>query len=256
MFRSGASDSFRIGHGGQSFAMPRRSGPDHILDQMRRRRAFYETDLLETLGREVGARGGVALDVGANVGNHTLYLAGVLGLRVLSFEPVPSNRDLLLRMVDLNDLGGRITVLPYACGDAPGEVFLETDVAGNPGTYHISEGGRGEKAELVVLDEVFGTIAPEAEDVAVLKIDVEGAEPAVLRGARRTIDRFGPVISVEASTVEAFDACSAILSELGYVARHICCATPTVIFLRDGGSDRTSEFRDEITEYERLGRRP
>ena len=53
-------------------------------------------------------------------------------------------------------------------------------------------------------------------EVSVVKVDVEGAEPAVLRGARRVLERWHPPILLEANDAAARDAQAAILAPLGY----------------------------------------
>ncbi|MGC9418677.1 MAG: hypothetical protein ACP5EN_06845 [Rhodovulum sp.] len=108
VFRPPPKDAFFISYRGRTFTCPRRAAPDHILDQMRRRRAFYEADLLAVLDAKVAGRKGVALDIGANVGNHSLFFAGVMGLRTAAFAPVSENRDLVKRPAGLNGREDRI----------------------------------------------------------------------------------------------------------------------------------------------------
>jgi len=138
----------------------------------------YEQALLERIHSERFT--GVAVDVGANIGNHTLWLAGVCDLQVVAFEPI-KQAD-LIRNVELNKLGDRVTIHPVALGLIDGQRAL-----------HV---GRGRlvtgKGVLPVRDlDGFG-LAP-----SVIKIDVEGMETQVLAGAEHTIRDHRPVIFAE-----------------------------------------------------------
>src|SRR6266568_4002638 len=75
---------------------------DHIGARIATSRRFYESDLLEDLARRV--RPGLAVDVGAHVGNHTVFMAGALGMDVLAFEPDKANHAQLVHNIEPNDL--------------------------------------------------------------------------------------------------------------------------------------------------------
>ncbi len=133
--------------------------------------------------------GMVFCDVGANFGYYTLLGAQAVGARgqVYSFECNPRLYTLLRRSVMVNGLTDIIKTFPYAVTDKRGKVTLTFDVEFSGGgttldVRHASEWTR-ESAEVECgpLDEFI----PMDVAADVLKIDVEGAEPLVLAGARR-----------------------------------------------------------------------
>lgn len=161
-----------------------------------RRGKVYEGPLLTRI-RRAGYRG-VALDIGANVGNHTLWMAMVCRLRVVAFEPVEV-RD-LADNVALNGLRRQVRVEPAALGDQPG-------TAHHTGAGRLSPGGG---LPVRTLDS-YGL-----RGVRLVKIDVEGMEPAVLRGGEMTIRRDRPTIWAEEHDQPEHDAIAAVLEPWGY----------------------------------------
>jgi FkbM family methyltransferase len=166
----------------------------------------YEAQLLEHI-YEQGFTG-LAVDVGANIGNHTLWLAAVCGLRVAAFEPVPADLQVLRANVELNDLGDRITVYPVALGDRRGRATPLGKGQLDVGESRIRRG----PIRVRTLDSL------KLSDVSVVKIDVEGMEPSVLRGGVQTIRRYRPVIFTEAWTDADGEAIAEVLAPLGYAA--------------------------------------
>jgi FkbM family methyltransferase len=144
--------------------------------------------------------GAIVLDVGASLGLWTVQLgvaARERGATVHSFEPNPANIPWLTRNVALNDLQHVVTIHPVGLGEVDTEVSLG-----------LTEGGVGNGAVLptdstsaaehkVVLQRLDGQSfdAP----VCLIKLDVEGYEPSILRGAPRLLARDRPVIFGEFS---------------------------------------------------------
>lgn len=130
-------------------------------------------------------RGAVCVDAGGNIGQYAYYLAKLAGI-VHSFEPLAYNRGVFARVIRAPN----VVLHPQALGSKPGTLRIEvTD--GNIGTAHVA--AEGEQAEVVALDE-WGA---DLERLDFLKIDVEGYELEVLRGAARLIERFHPAILCE-----------------------------------------------------------
>ena len=71
----------------------------YFIRKFERKRSFYEADVLLHLAHR-GPRGGLFLDVGAHVGNHTLFFASFLADHVIAIEPNPATATLLRRNVD------------------------------------------------------------------------------------------------------------------------------------------------------------
>jgi FkbM family methyltransferase len=134
--------------------------------------------------RAAARPGAVALDVGANVGAYTLLLGQWVrpGGRVYAFEPAPEALDGLARHVALNGLGETVSVVRAAAAASSGTATLAVD--GISGANRLAEAPGGERVETVTIDDFCarGSLRP-----TFIKIDVEGAELDVLRGARDTI---------------------------------------------------------------------
>jgi len=124
--------------------------------------------------------GMVCWDVGANVGFYTLLFAELVGPqgKVFAFEPLGRNVDLLRRHVEINGYRN-VRIFPCALADFDGEVSF--DPGPNPSIGRIAPSGPL-RVPCARADTLLATGEVEAPDV--IKIDVEGAEAAVLRGAR------------------------------------------------------------------------
>ena len=145
-------------------------------------------------------RPGTLLDVGAHEGGFTLPLAALPGSRVLAFEPLPESFARLRAAA-----GGlaHVTLRQEALGDATGEAVLRLPVVdGVPNAQWASLAKRydghgahvGERQVTVPLRRLdeFGL-----DDLTAVKLDAEGAEYEVLRGAVATLRRCRPVLSIE-----------------------------------------------------------
>lgn len=197
---------------------------DHISRQLVERHSFYEEELLLDLYSL--ERKGTYVDVGANIGNHTLFFAKVMGQRVFAFEPFPANLKILKRNVELNGLSKLVRVEGKAVSAVAGQGNLENPNAANFGMVRLAETGL--PCKVVALDDVLAK-----EDVAVLKVDVEGHEYDVLLGARETIRRARPYIVFEASSLEEHERVAALIKPLGYVYTRSYSATPTHLYVHE-----------------------
>lgn len=142
---------------------------------------------------------GTAVDVGAHVGNHTLWLAAVCGLRVHAFEP--NHTEALRVNVALNDLDDQVIVHDCALGAEP-------TTAQWSGKDRLSTGAG--PVPVLPLDGFH------LEDVSVIKVDVEDMEPEVLRGAEATIRDQRPVLFLEARDLACHNAIADVIEPWGY----------------------------------------
>ena len=130
------------------------------------------------------------VDIGANVGA-TVVAAALLrpDITIVAFEPVPSNFQLLVRNVADNGLTN-CKLVNAAVGDRTGEVLISDN-----GPWSLIGAG-SVSVPLVTLDDYFQT-APQGRPVDLLKVDVEGYEPQVIFGAKRTIEQSRAPIFME-----------------------------------------------------------
>ena len=160
-----------------------------------RKGLFYEADELDLIAKHFPA-GGVFVDIGANVGNHSLFVAKFLSpQRVIPVEPNPEIIDLLLANIVLNDVVDRfdLSCIGIGASDAAGDGFGMGASGGNIGAARIVPDG----GDIAVRsgDSILADVAP-----SLIKIDVEGMEMRVLKGLAGTIARDRPALFVEVDT--------------------------------------------------------
>jgi FkbM family methyltransferase len=142
-------------------------------------------------------RGADFVDVGAHVGLYAVTVASATPGRVLAFEPNPRARAQLVLNISLNELAN-VIVVPKAAAAVAGRGLLHV-----PDTHDTSfsslEAGRFAEGEPVEVDvtTVDEEVTRAGLHPTVVKIDVEGAELAVLEGMRATIERHRPAIVCE-----------------------------------------------------------
>jgi FkbM family methyltransferase len=145
--------------------------------------------------RAVVQSGATALDVGANLGAYTVLLAQWVGAagRVHAFEPAPASRDGLNRHLALNGVAGRVTVHPEALSD--GQRSARFRAVGMQGDNRLlpADAADGIAVNTTSIDDFCAALAIRP---SFIKLDVEGAELAVLRGARRTIAAGGASLAL------------------------------------------------------------
>ena len=173
---------------------------DHVIG-LNILRGRYEQEEIGFI-RSVLRPGDTAIDVGGHIGFFTMQMAAAVGPRghVYAFEPFDANADLLERSIVENRFGDRIVFRRAAVGAAPGTATLTfpVETLNSGGAYLLPDGaaplaGNQKKdVPLVALDAL-----ELAHPVRVIKMDVEGAEPQVLRGAATLLARDRPMILSE-----------------------------------------------------------
>ena len=162
----------------------------------------YEPESREIF-RAVLPAGGVAVDIGANVGWHTLLMARLVGegVRVLAAEANPSVRMQLDANLKLNRFR-QVEVIPYAIANSEGTVAFHAPAADDPDSgngYLVAGATTAQGAIIQVEARRLDDILPVAriERLDLLKIDVEGFEWPVLQGADQTVGKYRPHIVFE-----------------------------------------------------------
>lgn len=204
---------------------------DHVIG-LNILRGQYEQDEIRFV-RRLLKPGDSAIDVGGHIGFFTMQMAAAVGPdgRIYAFEPLDSNANLLERSIAENGFGDRVRFQRAAVGAAPGTATLTfpVETLNSGGAYLLRNGsaplfGNQKKdVPLVALDAL-----ELRRPVRFIKMDVEGAEPQVLRGAARILKEDTPVILSElhptqlerASGVTAGEFLAQIAA-LGYRAHRI-----------------------------------
>lgn len=137
------------------------------------------------------AHRGLVIDIGANLGWHALHAAHHPRVEaVVAFEPDPFNAWLLERNLAENHIG-KVIVESRAVGAAPGTAQLHRYGRNNFGRHSLAaDHGQGSRTVPVTdLDGALMALGLGERPIALIKIDVEGYEPAVIEGASRTLQR-------------------------------------------------------------------
>ena len=161
--------------------------------------------------------GHVVFDVGAHVGYYTVLssvLAGPSG-QVIAFEPLPANLKYLRRHLKLNDCDN-VRILTNCVGE--GSSVARFDDSHGTGVGHLANEGSFE-VQVRSLDEMVES--GELPIPQFLKIDVEGAELLVLKGAERLLRRHHPTLVLSTHSDDLDRACLQRLSEFGYDVEHL-----------------------------------
>ena len=148
--------------------------------------------------------GDTAVDAGAHIGLFAMHMAAVVGPagQVYAFEPLDANADLLERSIAENRFTDRLIVQRAAVGQRTGAATLTfaVETLNSGGAYLLRDdtaplaGNVTRQVPLVALDDVTF-----ARPVRLIKMDVEGAEPQVVEGATRLLERGSPDRPVRAS---------------------------------------------------------
>ena len=162
------------------------------------------------------APGQVVADVGANIGTTALFEASAVGPngRVFAFEPHPGNFSKMKHNLSLN-AASNVSPVNMGLSDVAGPAFMDEPRSDNAGAHRVSPTGRV-PIQLTTLDRFLDSVGP-LERLDVVKIDVEGFETRVLRGAKRTLARFHPVLFIEVHDGHLRDAGSSAKELITFV---------------------------------------
>jgi len=169
------------------------SREDDILKRIRKTKNFYEIEILEFIRSE--ALEGVYVDVGANIGNHTIYFANECkSTRVISYECYEKVFEILKDNCARNIPSKAIELKNMAVSTSD-KAFVHPSTAKNIGQTKTScdETNRGIGVKSTKLDSLLD----ELEALAFIKIDVEGNELDVLKSGNSILKKCSPSVLVE-----------------------------------------------------------
>jgi FkbM family methyltransferase len=171
----------------------------------------YEIDKQRALRARLEP-GMVVCDIGANSGFYSLLMASAVGHRglVYAFEPQPGNLVFLRKHLEINRATNVIV-----SGEAIADFVGEARFSAHRGSYAGRLEDEGQlRVPVVTLDHLHANGRLQPADV--LKIDVEGAELGVLKGARAFLNRYRPVVFLATHGREVHRSCCQFLKESGY----------------------------------------
>ncbi len=162
---------------------------------------FYEKIELDVFER-LAAISTTIVDVGANIGLYCCIAAdrAPAAGKVVAFEPVPENLGYLRRNLEGNELAARVVVEEQAVGQASGKIeiyLLEgSTVRHSASAKNVLNSSTSITVPTVSLDD-YAEQEFQGRPIDLLKVDVEGFESAVLRGARRVLHEDKPSLFIE-----------------------------------------------------------
>lgn len=123
-------------------------------------------------------RGGVVLDIGANIGSFSIYCA-LKGADVYAVEPEPNNLEVLKKNIELNNLLNKIHTVDYGVSDFNGVAVINNSGGGST----IKDGKDGSTIKIISFDDLIKYL--DLKEIDILKIDIEGSEKELILGASR-----------------------------------------------------------------------
>lgn len=155
-------------------------------------KTFFEMGILLEL-RSYIKKDAVILDIGANIGNHSVYWAvNTKASRIYSFEPVQDTFAILKKNIEINGLTDKVKIFNIGLSNEKINGSINHYDPKNIGGTSIKQDSDGN----LLLDKL-DNIQIEEDSVDFVKIDVEGHELAVFQGARETLLKYKPIIFVE-----------------------------------------------------------
>ena len=176
---------------------------------------FFDDDLLEALHLS-NIKPGIVLDVGANIGNHTIYFSRVLKREVIAMEPFPQLFDLLERNIRTNLVADMVEALKVGASDIMrwGKLYSNSENRSKTTLYleRLTSFDDEAMARFVPLDEVDLRGRPPA----LVKISVEGHEKFVLQGAQNILRHHRPHLLVPTPNQDAMNAIMDVIDPFNY----------------------------------------
>jgi FkbM family methyltransferase len=140
--------------------------------------------------------GDVVIDCGAHVGTFTRFALAHGASLVVALEPSPDNLRCLYRNLKSEIDQHRVVVVEQCVSDHSGSVVLQMEPASNSWETRISESGPGLTVQAITLDALVIDLGVQRVDF--IKMDIEGAEKAALRGAARILADYRPTLAIAA----------------------------------------------------------
>ena len=201
---------------------------DSIFDRIATEQTFYEEKLLEK-ARSLNLEG-VYVDIGANIGNHSIFFNRFCNsTKVYSFEIDESIFAILKKNMELNCLQDSYYLGEIGILDRKGFVDISDTNHLNAGMTKIVN-VEGSQREVDTLDNVMRGV----DNIALIKMDVEGFELQIIQGAKHILENQSPVIFAELATKKEFKLFKDAVSKFGYATDRVNhAATPTYLFQKE-----------------------
>ena len=203
---------------------------DKFAEEIYARGELSEQPMLDWIELNV-PRGGLWIDGGANVGNHTMPFTLWADV-VFAFEPMRVNLALLMRNLKVWHLQAKVAPFLEGLSDKPGKLGAVMGGTGQNCQWILRPDPSGE-VNVTTIDERVRTHGCGLS-VRLIKLDVEGMEPQALAGARQTLEHYHPELFMEVWEDEVLEQIRAYLAPMGYVLIERYNVAPTYHFSASG----------------------
>jgi FkbM family methyltransferase len=206
--------------GNQKYLMSLTNKNDHI-QKIIFNGGVYEEEMLKDIASRIN-KNSVFFDIGANIGNHSIYLAMIVGCKVVCFEPDRSLTKAIIESAKANNIIHLVEVHNVAVGSRDTICEIKTIDSNNIGSQQVVP-DQGNIPMLPI--DGLRTSVPDC-----IKIDVEGFEAEVLAGAAHTIQNKLPILYIEAQKESDLKQIKDFLYPMGYNIKKRFNSTPTYLF--------------------------
>ncbi len=186
---------------------------DLIQGGLSRSTYYFEQDFLEKLDNYL-KEDSIIIDIGANIGNHTLYWANERrAKKIYAFEPIPHTFGILKKNIEINQLEDRVILNNVGLSDQKGMGEVKTFCKQNLGGTRLKK--LQSDTPYTIPLRTLDSFNIKEDTIDLIKIDVEGMDNEVLLGASKTIRKYKPIIMIE-SFPDSFEKSDALLKDFGY----------------------------------------
>lgn len=184
---------------------------DLIQKEIARTRNFFEKDILDTIAKMLPSpRKGIFLDIGSNIGNHTLYLfQNNLIQSAYCFEPIQDTFRILEKNISINKLQNKVMLFNVGVGESHGTAQIANYSKENTGMSQLKISNDGSIPIIAIDDIKFDFV------ISFVKINVEGFELSVVKGMLGTIKKYKPTLFIEIRNQFFEDICKHLMP-VGY----------------------------------------
>lgn len=188
---------------GKSILMDTHEG-DHIGKIITISRAFYEQRLLTHIMETVSHKG-IYVDIGANIGNHTVFFGKFCVDEVIAVEMLPANCEKLVKNVAQNKLVDKVKIFKLPLTADGRNITYNNPAPSNMGMAEFAADGKNETPSITIKDIPI----PDDKKITLIKIDCENATEEVLKAVGGWIDTYRPHIVVEMDGEPVDEFCKA-----------------------------------------------
>lgn len=210
---------------------------DYIQKHIFNTKKPYEYEMLLHILTQI-SKGSTILDIGMNIANHSLFLAAN-GFKIHAFEANAKMSAIAKRSIALNSFEKRIKVYEFGVSDKEEKAYFANENPHNFGAMSLSMLDENLPQKDYILCKSIDSLDIK-DEVALIKLDIEGMEAKALKGMQKLIAKNRPIIYVEANYVHDFFAIDRVLNEYDYVHWDIFGSSPMHLYYPN---ERLSESR-------------